>query len=159
MPADPGADPAAVVVRESVRVELAPPEAFRLFTDGIDQWWPLGEGYTYGGDRAARIFLEATEGGRFYERFVDGDEFQVGTVRVCSPPHRILFTWRSPEWPAETEVDVRFVADGGGTTVHLAHSGFERLGPEGASIARRWEGGWPRVVQAFATRATGRRGR
>jgi uncharacterized protein YndB with AHSA1/START domain len=157
MPGDPEAtERGAVVVRESVRVDLPPEEAFRLFTQGINQWWPLEEGYSYGGDRAREIFLEPTEGGRFYERFVDGDELQVGTVRVCSPPDRILFTWKSPDWQAKTEVDVRFVAEDLGTTVQLEHSGFERLGPDGESIARRWGRGWPRVIQAFTARAAGR---
>jgi uncharacterized protein YndB with AHSA1/START domain len=102
------------------------------------------------------IFLEPTEGGRFYERFVDGDELHVGTVRVCSPPDRIVFSWRSPDWQAETEVEVRFVAEDRGTSVHLEHRGFERLGAHGRAIARRWRGGWPRVVQAFASRAAAR---
>lgn len=156
MPGNPEATEQGVMVRQSVRVELPPEEAFRLFTEGISKWWPLEEGYSYGGDRAREIFLEPTEGGRFYERFVDGDEFQVGTVRVCSAPDRILFTWKSPDWPAETEVEVRFVAEGQGTTVQLEHRGFERLGADAESIARRWGAGWPRVIQAFADRADGR---
>jgi uncharacterized protein YndB with AHSA1/START domain len=153
MSGDPEATEQGVVVRQSVRVQLPPHEAFRLFTDGINHWWPLQEGYSYGSDRAREIFLEPTQGGRFYERFVDGDELQVGTVRVCSPPDRILFTWRSPDWRAETEVEVRFIGDDLGTSVHLEHRGFERLGAEAQAIARRWAGGWPRVIQAFAARA------
>jgi uncharacterized protein YndB with AHSA1/START domain len=153
MSPDPKAASQDVVVRESIRVDLPPDEAFRLFTDGINEWWPLQEGFTFGGDRAREIFLEPIEGGRFYERFVDGDELRVGTVRVCSPPDRILFSWRSPGWQAETEVDVRFVAEGTGTRVELEHSGFGRLGPESESIARQWGGGWPRVMGAYATRA------
>jgi uncharacterized protein YndB with AHSA1/START domain len=155
MSGDPKATDQALAVRETVHVDLPPEEAFRLFTEGINQWWPLDEGYSYGGDRSRDIFLEPVEGGRFYERFVDGDELQVGTVRVCTPPHRILFTWRSPEWQAHTEVDVRFLAEGLGTRLQLEHRGFERLGPDGAATAKRWAGGWPRVVQAFATRAAG----
>ena len=96
----PMSDDLDATVRQSVRVDLPPDAAFRLFTGGIGEWWPLDEGYSYGGDRAREIFLEPTEGGRFYERFTDGDELQVGTVTVCSPPDRIVFTWRSPEWPA-----------------------------------------------------------
>jgi uncharacterized protein YndB with AHSA1/START domain len=157
MPGDPQATKRGeVVVRASVRVPLPPEAAFRLFTDGINQCWPLHEGYSYGGDRAREIFLEPVEGGRFYERFVDGDELQVGTVRVCSPPDRILFTWRSPHWQAETEVEVRFVAEDLGTSVQLEHRGFDRLVAEGQTIARRWAGGWPRVIGAFAARAAGR---
>ena len=120
MPSDPEAtERGEVVVRESVRVDLSPDEAFRLFTEGISEWWPLDEGYSYGGDRAREIFLEAVEGGRFYERFVDGDELQVGTVTVCSPPDHILFTWRSPDWRAETEVDVAFSPNGMAPTLRL----------------------------------------
>jgi uncharacterized protein YndB with AHSA1/START domain len=149
-----GAD--VVMVRQTVRVILPPDEAFRLFTEGINEWWPLDEGYSYGGDRAKEVFLEPIVGGRFYERFVDGDELQIGTVTACSPPDRILFTWMSPGWTAATEVDVRFRAAEGGTTVELEHRGFEKLGPDGRTIARKWGSGWPRVIQAFADRAARR---
>lgn len=145
-----------VTVRESMSVELPPDEAFRLFTEGIGQWWPLDEGFSHGGDRARAIFLEPRVGGRFYERFVDGDELQIGAVVECNPPHRIVFTWRSPGWLAETEVEVRFRPDDHGTTVHLEHRGFDQLGAEGDAIARQWAGGWPRIVRAFGDRA-GRR--
>jgi uncharacterized protein YndB with AHSA1/START domain len=144
------------VVRQSVRVELPSDQAFRLFTEGINEWWPLDEGYSYGGDRAREIFLEPMVGGRFYERFVDGDELQVGTVTACSPPDRIVFTWRSPDWLAATEVEVRFIAETGRTVVELEHRGFEKLGPQGLQIARRWGSGWPRVIQSLATRANRR---
>jgi uncharacterized protein YndB with AHSA1/START domain len=142
-----------LVVRQSIQVELAPPEAFRLFTEGIGEWWPLNEGFSYGGDRAQQIFLEPVVGGRFYERFVDGDELEVGRVVACSPPDRIRFTWRSPDWEAATEVDVRFLPSGAGTSVHLEHRGWERVGLDGAALAHRWASGWPRVVDVFARRA------
>ena len=154
MTADPGRPPAdALVVRQSVHVPLDPGDAFRLFTDGIGEWWPLGDGFSYGGDRAAEIVLEPFVGGRFYERFVDGDELQVGTVVVCTPPDRVVFTWRSPDWPADTEVEVRFRAEPSGTTVELAHRGWERLGADAATLAQRWANGWPGVVACFARRA------
>jgi uncharacterized protein YndB with AHSA1/START domain len=148
------ATPDTVLVRQTVQVALPPEQAFRLFTDGIAQWWPLEEGYSYGGDRAREIYLEPTVGGRFYERFLDGDEFQVGTVTACSPPNLIVFTWRSPEWPAHTEVEVSFHPETTGTTVELEHRGFDRLGPDGPELARRWGGGWPRVMACFAAHTT-----
>ena len=147
----PDNDPtdSGLVVRQSVRVKLGLDQAFHLFTTGINDWWPLHEGYSYGGPRAKEIFLEPEVGGRFYERFVDGDEIQVGSVIECRPPHRILFTWRSPEWAAETEVDVRFSHQSGETLVELEHRGFERLGADGHAMARQWNSGWPRVIQAY----------
>jgi uncharacterized protein YndB with AHSA1/START domain len=144
-----------VAVRQAVHVPLSPTEAFALFTDGIGEWWPLEEGYSYGGDRAKDIYLEPRVDGRFFERFIDGDELQVGRVTLCDPPHRIVFTWHDPDWTGETEVDVTFSPEPEGTAVSLTHRGFERLGPDGTAIAARWAGGWPRVMDAFARRAGG----
>lgn len=143
-----------VAVHQAVHVPLPPPEAFRLFTEGIGEWWPLEEGYSYGGDQAKEIHLEPRVGGRFFERFVDGDELQVGRVTQCDPPHRIVFSWRDPDWTGETEVDVTFNADADGTSVSLTHRGFDRLGPDGEAIAASYGGGWPRVMERFTQRAS-----
>lgn len=140
-------------VRQAVRIPLSPPEAFTLFTEGIGEWWPLEEGYSYGGDRAKEIHLEPRVGGRFFERFVDGDELQVGRVTLCEPPRRIVFSWRDRDWAGETEVDVTFVQEPDGTRVSLTHRGFERLGPDGEAIAARYGSGWPRVLEVFSQRA------
>jgi hypothetical protein len=64
-------------------------------------------------------------------------------------------SWRSPDWQAETEVEVRFLADQSGTNVDLAHRGWERLGPDAETLARTWANGWPRVVACFARNAHG----
>lgn len=141
-------DPFAV--RQSVHVACSIEDAFVLFTERIGDWWPLRRGYTYGGDRAREIFLEPRVRGRFYERFVDGDELQVGSVLTCEPPHRIVFSWRGTDWEADTEVDVRFVAEQDGTRVDLEHRRFERLGPIAFDVAAQFGGGWPRVLGAFA---------
>jgi hypothetical protein len=59
-----------------------------LFTDRIGEWWPLDEGYSFGGDRANEVFLEARVGGRLYERYTDGEEFDIGRVTDCEAPGR-----------------------------------------------------------------------
>ncbi len=98
--------------------------------------------------------LPRSEGrGRFYERFVDGDELQVGQVLACDPPDRILFTWRSPDWDGPTEVEVRFSPDGGGTRVDVEHRGWERIGPQGEEIGGMFGNGWPTVMAAYAGHA------
>jgi uncharacterized protein YndB with AHSA1/START domain len=146
------AEQGAIVVRESVLVELPLEQAFALFTDGINEWWPLEEGYSFGGDRAREVHLEPWVGGRLYERWVDGEEFQTGRVTECDRPHRIVFTWRDEHERGEMEVEVRFTPEGDATRVAVEHRGFERLGPGGEDLAMRYSGGWPRVLQAFASR-------
>ena len=75
-------------------------------------------------------------------------------MKVCSPPDRIVFSWRSPDWTVETEVDVRFVGADVGTVVELEQRGFERFGGEAQTIAQRWSNGWPFVVRAYAASAS-----
>ena len=144
----------AVTVRESITVNRAIADAFRLFTDGIGEWWPLkGSPFSYGGDRADKIFLEAKTGGRFYERFSDGEEFEVGRVIACEPPTRIVFSWKDPSWKAPTEVEVRFTPAGNATRVDLEHRGFEAAGvpPEEAA---GWADGWKMVLAPYVESLT-----
>jgi uncharacterized protein YndB with AHSA1/START domain len=140
-----------VIVQQRVRVECPPAAAFTAFTSRIDAWWPLRAGFSYGADRCQSIHLEARVGGRFFERFVDGDELQVGTVVLCEVPHRIIFTWAPPVWPGATEVEVRFTADGEhATTVQLEHRGFESLGADAQATRDGFDKGWPTVLAAYA---------
>ena len=141
-------------VQRTIRVARPQPEAFALFTDGIGSWWPLRQGFSYGGERCGSIHLEPRVGGRFFERFVDGDEFQVGTVTACEAPSHIVFSWAPPVWSGATEVEVRFTPDGDdATTVQLEHRGFEALGPDGEATHDGFANGWVRVLDAYAGQA------
>jgi uncharacterized protein YndB with AHSA1/START domain len=142
-------DPGLVAVRESVGVAASPEEAFDFFTNRMGEWWPLDKA-SYGGDRAKEIFLEPRVGGRFFERFIDGDELQVGSVVECEPPERIVFTWNAADWDTETEVEVTFTPVPQGTRVDLTHRGFDRIGPARTDVAARFRAGWPGVMTAYA---------
>ena len=72
-----------MTIRKSIRVERPPEVVFRVFTEEIGKWWPLKEGFSFGGEKAKDIFIEGRVGGRFFERFTDGTEFEVG------PHHRV----------------------------------------------------------------------
>jgi uncharacterized protein YndB with AHSA1/START domain len=145
-------DPRLLTIRESVEVDCSVDEAFAFFTTRMSEWWPLDKA-SYGGDRAKDIFLEPHVGGRFFERFIDGDELQVGSVIACHPPDQIVFTWHTADWEGETEVEVKFAAISDGTRVHLEHRGFERIGPPGRDVASRFRDGWPAVMQSFVNAA------
>ena len=143
-----------MTVRRSVDVAIPPAAAFELFTTGIARWWPLHHGFSYGGDRAATIALEPRLGGRFYERFTDGDELQVGEVIACEPPSRIVFTWQAPGWSGATEVEVTFAGDDRLTRVEVEHRGWDEIGPDAAGEAEGFRNGWPAVLDAYATAAS-----
>ena len=44
------------------------------------------------------------------------------------------------------DVEVTFDAAGDSTRVKLVHTGFERLGDQGASTRAQYAGGWPAVI-------------
>ena len=97
-----------MTVRKSIHVKRPVERTFRLFTEEIGKWWPLKEGFSFGGARAAEIFLEGREGGRFFERFADGEEFDVGVVTTYAPPARIVFTSGRPPLAALGAALARF---------------------------------------------------
>jgi uncharacterized protein YndB with AHSA1/START domain len=141
-----------MTIAKTIHVKRAPRDAFRLFTEEIGKWWPLQEGFSHGGERAKEIFLEGRVGGRFYERFVDGTELEVGRVTVYEPPSVVKFSWRSPSWEGATEVEVRFSADGAGTKLELEHRGWE-VGPKAMEAGKRFDGGWVTVLARYAAAA------
>ncbi len=141
-----------MTIRKSIWVKRPPQTAFRVFCDEIGKWWPLKQGFSFGGDRAQDIFLEGRVGGRFFERFTDGAEFEVGRVTTYQPPSVVAFTWKAPEWEAPTSVEVRFVAEGAGTRVEIEHGGWEQA-PTMQKQAKGYDDGWVIVLQQYQSRA------
>ena len=141
-------------VRKSVDVGCTPAEAFRIFTEGIDSWWPLA---THSVDQAgASCFFEGREGGSIYETHNDGSIHLWGTVTAWSPPERLVFSWH-PGREASTaqEVELRFVPMDGGTRVELEHRGWEILGPAAQQTRAGYETGWVPVLERYVARCAG----
>jgi uncharacterized protein YndB with AHSA1/START domain len=132
-------------------------QAFRVFTGSIDAWWP--HEFHIGAADVAEVVLEPREGGRWYERGVDGAECDWGRVRLWQPPDRLVLTWQingtwqfDPDPGHASEIDVRFTADGpAGTTVEVEHRHFDRLVGGGTiNDAIRGGGGWVLLLDSFA---------
>jgi len=138
-------------IRLSATLRRPADEAFRLFTEGIGEWWPSDRGYSFGGNRLKAVCLEPFAGGRFYERYTDGEEFEVGRVIACDPPQRIVFTWKG-RWSEPTEVEVRFTPEGSTTRIELEHRGWERLGASAEQSRSSYLNGWPTVLQRYVER-------
>lgn len=143
-------------VRRSVEVGCSVAEAFRLFTDDIDSWWPLAT-HSIGEANAEACYFEGREGGRIYESHGDGSVHLWGTVTAWDPPTRVVFTWH-PGRDASTAqmVELRFFEIGGRTRVELEHRGWEVLGEKAAETRNAYETGWAGVFQLYVD-ATERR--
>jgi uncharacterized protein YndB with AHSA1/START domain len=126
--------------------------AFRTFTADIGSWWPTST-HSIGQARVADVVMEPRVGGRLYERWDDGTEHDWGEILEWDEPHRFVCTWQpNHERPAPTELEVRFEAVDGATSVTLEHRGWERLGAEGPAQRKDYSSGWAPVLESYARR-------
>jgi uncharacterized protein YndB with AHSA1/START domain len=148
----------AAYVRRQIVVEVPIERAFAVFTEDFDSVKPRD--HTLLGVELAESVFEAREGGRVYDRGVDGSEVQWARVLAFEPPHRLVFSWDiNPEWQLEadldktSEVEVRFVSETPERTrVELEHRKLDRHGDgwEGTRDGVGGEGGWPLYLQRLA---------
>jgi uncharacterized protein YndB with AHSA1/START domain len=140
-----------------VTVGVPVEQAFDVFTGSFDAWWP--HQYHIGQADVDEVVLEPGEGGRWYERGVDGSECDWGRVLIWQPPHRLVFTWQisgawqfDPDPDHASEIEVRFTADGPEqTTIAVEHRHFERLdGGQAVNDAIRGGGGWTLLLEGYA---------
>ena len=152
----------ATSVQKSVTVAVPIAHAFKIFTERLDLWWPRT--HHIGKVEMATAAIEAREGGRWYERGVDGSECEWGRVLAWSPPTKVALSWQiSPAWGFEPDpakasrLEVTFHDLGDGKTrVDLLHEGLDRHG-EGWQELRKavaGDGGWSGILERYAAAAT-----
>lgn len=116
-------------------VPLPPAQAFEVFVEQMDIWWPRRGVFPYSfapkSTRPLHIRFEAQLGGRYYETFADGGEYVIGSITVWEPPAHLAYTWRDPAWQGETTIDIRFAESSRGTDLTYGQSGFEAAGVAG----------------------------
>ncbi|GAB2962798.1 SRPBCC family protein [Streptomyces pseudoechinosporeus] len=140
-----------------ITVNVPVERAFRVFTESFNSWWPSD--YHIGQVEMAEAILEPREGGRWYERGVDGSECDWGRVLAWEPPHRLVVTWQiNGYWQYDadpqhaSEIEICFTADGPEqTTVELEHRHLDRL-VEGQALRDgiTGGGGWSATLETFA---------
>jgi uncharacterized protein YndB with AHSA1/START domain len=149
------AEPTIEAVRKSIEVVCGPAEAFRLFTDDIDSWWPLAT-HSVGQADAVACFFEGRDGGRIYETHTDGTIHLWGTITAWEPSARVVFSWHpGREAATAQEVELRFIGIKGGTRIELEHRGWETLGDRAVETREGYESGWVPVLDQYVARCAG----
>ena len=145
-------------IRRSVTVECAQEEAFRLFTEGMGDWWPMethsrSASEHEGEDvKAERIEFQAKQGGQILEHMSSGETVPWAEVLVWEPPRRFVVAWKPhPRPQPPTEVEVTFEEKDGGTLVELEHRGWERLTEDFAELYDSYSEGWIQTLGHFAS--------
>ena len=143
-------------VQKSMTVQAPATVAWRVFTEKMGSWWPLAM-YKIGKTNAVDAIVEPRVGGRWYERGDDGSTCDWGRVLVWEPPTRLVLAWEiTADWqhdPAlQTEIEIRFIAEGDATRVELDHRHLERYGSRRDEMRHIFDkgGDWGRVLAMFA---------
>jgi uncharacterized protein YndB with AHSA1/START domain len=151
---------ADVPIKKSVLVAASAERAFHAFTQEMSTWWPL-RSHHIGKVDAECVVIEPFAGGRWFERGVDGSECDWGKVQEWDPPRRLVVSWEiSSDWrhdpSIQTEVEVRFSAEGASTRVDLEHRLLHHYGEAAAQMRGLFdsEQGWMGLLKAFAARAS-----
>lgn len=110
--------------------------AFEVFTRDIALWWRPCALFAFTPRDPGVLSFEPGEGGRLIQTLANGKVFEIGKVRGWSPPDRLVFGWRHATFAAgqDTEVEVRFEANGDETRVTVEHRGRDSV--PAAHVAR-----------------------
>jgi uncharacterized protein YndB with AHSA1/START domain len=148
-------------VSKSIVVNAPLAHTFEVFTQDFDRWWPRT--HHVGKADMKEAVLEPREGGRWYERGVDGSECEWGRVLVFAPPHRLVIAWQlngqyayDPDSAKASRVEVTFHDEGAGRTrVELVHSELDRHGADWQRVKESVgsPGGWTGLLDRFAATA------
>ena len=127
----------------AIRVKASPEQAFAAFTGDIGRWWRPNPEFAFTPRDPGVLAFEPGANGRLIETLASGKVFEIGRVRVWSPPSRLVFGWRQATFAPgqDTEVEIRFDRVGEETRVTVEHRGWDTL--PGVHVARH---GFPDTV-------------
>jgi uncharacterized protein YndB with AHSA1/START domain len=153
----------ATPVRAEILVEAPVRRAFKIFTEGMAEWWPETH-HILEGELAEMVF-EPWVGGGIIDKGVDGSECRWARVLVYEPPERVVFSWdinldwkHQPDPDLTSEVEIRFIAESPSRTrVELEHRNLDRHGPGWESMrdAVAHPNGWAGGLELFAQHLSG----
>lgn len=140
-------------LRFSYEIDCPVEHAFAVWTTRLSTWWPTG--HSASGDPATTVVLEPRLGGRIFERTSDGTEIDWGEITRWSPPSRLGYVWHIGRERADaTDVELSFVDLGEGRTrLEIEHTGWERLGTEGAAWREANTNGWDSMIPGYLAAA------
>lgn len=146
-------------IRKRLEVKAPLERTFDTFVKRMGDWWPREHSLAQGKTRTD-VVVEPEAGGKWFETMDDGEVIQWGYVRAWDRPNRVLLVWQlTMEFkfdPAfETDIEVRFTAQGDVTVVEFEHRDLERFGEGAVQTAEMMDAGWGQILGEFVKAAEG----
>jgi hypothetical protein len=139
-------------IAKTLTVPLNVAEAFELFTNEIDTWWPKAS-HSVTGDKA-KIKFPNHKDGEITETGDDGKISIWGKVIAYDAGKYLAFSWFPGRSEKEaTIVTVTFTQTKDGTRCDLTHGGFEILGDTTDAVSTSYLHGWDMVLGCYASAA------
>ncbi|HWT11939.1 MAG TPA: SRPBCC family protein [Allosphingosinicella sp.] len=145
-------------IRRTLRVRASQEKAFDTFVAAMGSWWLKGHSLLASPQRD--VVVEPRAGGRWYEVGEDGSEQDWGKVLGWQRPERVLLAWQlNADWAYDpdfqTDVEVRFAADGDHTIVDFEHRGLDRFGERAQETRDGMDGGWGELLAGYQAAVEG----
>jgi uncharacterized protein YndB with AHSA1/START domain len=136
-------------INKTLTVPLTPTEAFALFTDDIDSWWPKASHSVKGAK--SKLTFPTHKDGEIIETGEDGEIAVWGKLIAYDPGKYLAFSWHPGRTDKEaTIVTVTFTKTAEGTRCDLSHGGFEILGDTADAVSTSYLHGWDMVLGCYA---------
>jgi hypothetical protein len=141
-------------VRKSVRVAAPAERAFEILTARIGRWWPRT--HYIGACDLDTLVIEPREGGRWFERGIDGLECEIGKVLIWDPPSRLMRNWPTLPLIRRSAPKWRCSSLQRAMRVELEHRDLERLGDRAEAFRQQIDspGGWEGLLPLFSQTAS-----
>jgi hypothetical protein len=131
------------VLRREIRLACSPKQAFRVFVEQVDLWWPPG----HRRDRDAHLGFE---GDLLIERSQSGNTWTMARITERTAPERLRLDWYPGAATAPTNVEISFADTAEGPIVTIVH---RALSAEAQAIwslrVATFAKGWDTVLPAL----------
>jgi uncharacterized protein YndB with AHSA1/START domain len=136
-------------INKTLTVPLNAADAFALFTDQIDTWWPKTS-HSVKGAKSSLTFPTHKDG-EIIETGDDGEIAIWGKLIAYDPGKYLAFSWHPGRSEQEaTIVTVTFTETAEGTLCELIHGGFDILGDTADAVSTSYLRGWDMVLGCYA---------
>ncbi len=138
-------------IKKEFVVETSQENAFKVFTENIDLWWPRS--HHIGRSPMVELILEPRLKGRWYSTHEDNSEATVGYVLKWEPYGKIVLAWQingnfQYDPNLITEVEVNFIPEASQRTkIKFEHRDLDRL--VGGKVIESMDEGWGKILELY----------